>query len=65
VDEARALTAEALIGLAVIADFGRSRRANGVDRNAGVAAYKELKALIAELGQSSGFEELRKALLAA
>jgi transposase-like protein len=64
-DEMTRLTAEGLIGLAIIGDAGRSRDANGVDRSAGVSALKDLKAWIADLGQTSGFEELRDALLAA
>jgi len=64
-DESKALVAESLIGFAVLADVGRSRRANGAERGAAVNALKELNEMVGELGQASGFEELRLALLAA
>jgi hypothetical protein len=64
IDAARRLTAETLIGLAVIGDVGRSRQANGVDRSAGVAAFKELKLMQADMGESSGAEALIAALRA-
>lgn len=62
-DETQAVTAELMIGHAVDADKGKESRVGAI-MVAGVQARKELKVMLGELGQSSGFEELRAALLA-
>ncbi|MBV9805193.1 MAG: helix-turn-helix domain-containing protein [Solirubrobacterales bacterium] len=63
-DETRSLVAETMLTYAVTADKGR-RATVGVMASAGVAAAKELDAMTQRLGQSSGFEELTRALLEA
>lgn len=61
-DKGEHAKAELLLTFAVVADKGRFLNASGIALTAAVAAGKELKAMLADLGQSSGFEDLRKAL---
>ncbi len=53
--------AETLLTLAVIADKGRAATV-GVAMSAGVAAAKELKVMLTDLGQASGVDRLAELL---
>lgn len=60
-DASMALRAEVLRGLAIIADKG-ARATTGAAMAAGVAAAKELKVMLGELGASEGLDKLIDAL---
>jgi hypothetical protein len=63
-DTVLAMRVDAMLTLAFVVDVGRRAYAKGIDRQAAVAATKELMGMVDNLGSTDGFEDLRKALLA-